>query len=163
MTLTDLYCHVDIGASASRVWSVLADLDHYREWNPWIRQASGRLATGATLELVVADPPETAPDTEHGGPHLLPDPHTIGGETLRPVIERVTPVSTLVLGVDWLDVEGRRTRHELRIEPIRSGTRLHQSHAVVAAGKDGAPDPFPPSAVRGVELMNAALKARAER
>lgn len=158
MTLTDLYCHVDIGASASRVWSVLADLDHYREWNPWIRQAAGRLATGATLELVVADPRH-----EEGTPAALPAPDDADVETLRPVIERVTPVSTLVVGVDWLDIEGRRTRHEYRIEPIRSGTRLHQSHALISAGKGGPPDPFPPSAVRGIELMNAALKARAER
>jgi hypothetical protein len=159
MTLTDLYCHVDIGASASRVWSVLADLDHYREWNPWIRQAAGRLATGATLELGVADP---RPDDD-GRATTLPAVEDVELETLRPVIERVTPVSTLVLGVEWLDIEGRRTRHEFRIEPIRSGTRLHQSHALLSAGKDGPPDPFPPSAVRGIELMNAALKARAER
>ena len=157
MTLTDLYCHVDIEASASRVWSVFSDLDHYREWNPWIRQASGRLATGATLELRVADPKqpqEPAISTPDDDPDL---------ETLRPVIERVTPVSTLILGVEWEEIRGRRTRHEYRIEPIRSGTRLHQSHVLVAAGKDGPPDAFSDRAVWGVELMNAALKARAER
>ena len=151
MTLTDLYCHVDIEASASRVWSVFSDLDHYCEWNPWIRRATGRLATGATLELQVADPTQ---------PHEAAD---LDLETLRPIIERVTPVSTLILGVEWEETRGRRTRHEYRIEPIRSGTRLHQSHVVVAAGKDGPPDPFSDRSVRGIELMNAALKARAER
>lgn len=150
-TLTDLHCHVDIRASASRVWSVLSDLDRYAEWNPWIRRASGRLATGACIEVWVA-----SRDTDG-------EPTEDDLEALRPQIERLTPVSTLVAGIDWADVEGRRTRHEFRIEPIRSGTRLHQSHSVVSPGVGRPDDPLAPLTVEAVTLMNEALKTRAER
>jgi hypothetical protein len=43
------------------VWSVLADLDAYPDWNPMIVRASGRLEQGASLDLSVRDaggPPE---------------------------------------------------------------------------------------------------------
>jgi hypothetical protein len=42
---------VDIAATPRQVWAVLADLDAYPEWDPFIRSASGRLAEGATLTL----------------------------------------------------------------------------------------------------------------
>jgi hypothetical protein len=42
---------VDITASPQEVWAVLADLDSYGEWNPFIQSASGQLAEGATLTL----------------------------------------------------------------------------------------------------------------
>ena len=37
---------VDIAATPRRVWAVLADLDAYPQWNPFIRSASGQLAEG---------------------------------------------------------------------------------------------------------------------
>src|SRR5258708_37845408 len=42
---------VDIAATPQQVWAVLADLDSYPQWNPFIRSASGQLAEGATLTL----------------------------------------------------------------------------------------------------------------
>jgi hypothetical protein len=42
---------VDIAATPEQVWAVLADLDTYPEWNPFIRSASGQLTEGATLTL----------------------------------------------------------------------------------------------------------------
>jgi hypothetical protein len=42
---------VDIAATPQQVWAVLADLDAYPQWNPFIRSASGQLAKGATLTL----------------------------------------------------------------------------------------------------------------
>jgi hypothetical protein len=42
---------VDIAATPQQVWAVLADLDAYPQWNPFIRSASGQLAEGATLTL----------------------------------------------------------------------------------------------------------------
>jgi hypothetical protein len=46
----------EIDAPPSRVWSVLADLPSYREWNPFIVEASGRLAAGEELSLRMALP-----------------------------------------------------------------------------------------------------------
>ncbi|WP_171168245.1 SRPBCC domain-containing protein [Streptomyces sp. I05A-00742] len=42
---------VDIAAPPHRVWEVLTDLSAYPEWNPLIRQASGRIAVGDRLAL----------------------------------------------------------------------------------------------------------------
>ncbi len=42
---------VDIAATPQQVWAVLADLDAYPQWNPFIRSASGQVAKGATLTL----------------------------------------------------------------------------------------------------------------
>jgi uncharacterized protein YndB with AHSA1/START domain len=42
-----------IAASPARVWSVLADLPAYREWNPWLRSAVGRLVPGAGVRARV--------------------------------------------------------------------------------------------------------------
>lgn len=42
---------VEIAANPMQVWHVLADLDRYQEWNPFIQSASGDLRVGATLTL----------------------------------------------------------------------------------------------------------------
>jgi len=42
---------IDIAAPPDDVWAVLAGLDSYREWNPFIQSASGQLTEGATLTL----------------------------------------------------------------------------------------------------------------
>jgi hypothetical protein len=47
---------VEIDAPAARVWSVLVDLPAYREWNPFIVEASGRVAVGEHLALRMALP-----------------------------------------------------------------------------------------------------------
>ncbi|MEV7420148.1 SRPBCC domain-containing protein [Streptomyces sp. NPDC089919] len=42
-----------IPAPASEVWAALTDLDRYHEWNPFIREASGTVAVGSRLQLVM--------------------------------------------------------------------------------------------------------------
>jgi uncharacterized protein YndB with AHSA1/START domain len=51
-----------IAASPERVWSVLADLPSYREWNPWLRSATGRLAPGGGVRarVILGDEIRTA-------------------------------------------------------------------------------------------------------
>jgi hypothetical protein len=47
---------VDIDAPPSRVWDVLVDLAAYPLWNPFIVEASGKVAVGETLSLRMALP-----------------------------------------------------------------------------------------------------------
>jgi hypothetical protein len=47
---------VEIDAPPARVWRVLVDLPAYREWNPFIVEASGTVAAGETLALRMALP-----------------------------------------------------------------------------------------------------------
>jgi len=43
---------VGIAAPADRIWAFVADLEGWREWNPVHPEINGRLAIGATLDLV---------------------------------------------------------------------------------------------------------------
>ncbi|MBS1124064.1 MAG: Polyketide cyclase/dehydrase [Deltaproteobacteria bacterium] len=43
----------EIEASAEAVWSVLTDLDQFRAWNPFIRDARGKARVGETIHLHV--------------------------------------------------------------------------------------------------------------
>jgi hypothetical protein len=47
---------VEIDAPPGRVWSILVDLPSYRDWNPFIVDASGTVAVGETLSLAMALP-----------------------------------------------------------------------------------------------------------
>jgi hypothetical protein len=47
---------VEIDAAPARVWSVLVDLPAYRDWNPFIVEASGTVAVGERLALRMALP-----------------------------------------------------------------------------------------------------------
>lgn len=155
MIPTEIHHQVDIAASSGRVWSVLCDLRHYDEWNPWIRRARGTVSEGAQLQLTVAPPDQ---DEEH----------------ITARVERVRPVTSISVVFDWPDVPGRRTRHEFRLDSTRAGTRLTQCHQVVHPGDtddlDGATAgqlaggvPFADRTHLALEMMSAALKARAER
>jgi hypothetical protein len=46
---------VTIDATPEQVWSVLADLEAYDEWNPFIVSSSGTVAVGATLTNTMRD------------------------------------------------------------------------------------------------------------
>lgn len=47
---------VEIDAPPAQVWGVLVDLAAYREWNPFIVEASGKVAVGEELTLSMALP-----------------------------------------------------------------------------------------------------------
>ncbi len=46
-----LQAEIEIQASAEQVWEVLTDFAAYRDWNPFIVQASGTALRGHRLEL----------------------------------------------------------------------------------------------------------------
>jgi hypothetical protein len=64
---------VEIDAPPASVWNVLVDLPAYREWNPFIVEASGTVAVGETLSMRMALPGRDPMTIE---PRLLVvDPH----------------------------------------------------------------------------------------
>jgi hypothetical protein len=143
MTKT-LATEIDIAAPRQRVWQVLADLSAYREWNPFIVEATGHVEQGGRLTLRMQN---------------------VGGRvmTLRPTVTEVREGELLRwLGRLWipglLDVE-----HTFALEDrAGSGTRLVQKEdfrgvlvPLVARTLDRG---TLPAFVR----MNEALKRRAE-
>ncbi|MEW6555266.1 MAG: SRPBCC domain-containing protein [Actinomycetota bacterium] len=47
----ELVTWIDIDAAAEDVWKVLTDFGSYPQWNPMIRQASGKLEAGERLQV----------------------------------------------------------------------------------------------------------------
>ncbi|NRB40113.1 MAG: SRPBCC domain-containing protein [Pseudomonadales bacterium] len=58
----------EIQASCQQVHSILADIDHYKDWNPWIVHATGSTQTGEMLKVTanmdVGKPGITKPRTQ---------------------------------------------------------------------------------------------------
>ena len=139
-----LHTAIEIAASPEDIWAVLADLDNYPRWNPFIPRIAGTLAPGERLEVRLAPP---------GG----------GGMTFRPTVLVATPGREL----RWLGrllVRGLFDgEHRFTLEPIGAGrVRFVQEERftgllvpLLARSLDG-----PTRA--GFEAMNRALKDRAE-
>ena len=56
-----IHTEIGIGAPAAKVWDILAAIDKWPEWNPFVR-ASGRLQVGERLEVEIT-PPGKSPMT----------------------------------------------------------------------------------------------------
>lgn len=139
-----VHTEIDISAAPALVWSVLADLSRYPEWNPMIRSAAGDLKRGSRLTLRF-NPPGTK------------------GTTFRPKLLVVDPVREL----RWQGQPGFplffESEHVFIIEPAGTGSRL--THDMLFYGllvplartriKRSIEGPF--------VLMNRALKERVEK
>jgi hypothetical protein len=70
-----LQTEIEIAASRERVWSVLADVDAWHEWNPVLKGLDGSLAVGAwhrlSLDVGVATVPIPVRLTEFRPPHEI--------------------------------------------------------------------------------------------
>lgn len=130
---------VDIEAVPERVWAALTSFDYYPDWNPFIRQASGRLRVGETLTLRMF-PAQGKP------------------MTFRPKVLVVEPQREL----RWI---GRLVlpfvfdgEHRFRLSPIEGGA----TRVVQAERFSGALVPFVPSVVERTvndfHRLNIALK-----
>jgi hypothetical protein len=141
--MREITTSVDIEAVPERVWAALTSFDYYPDWNPFIRQASGRLQVGQTLTLRMF-PAQGRP------------------MTFRPKVLVVEPVREL----RWIGRLGLPGvfdgEHRFRLSPIEGGaTRLVQAERF-----SGALVPF----VRGVvertvndfHRLNEALKKYVE-
>ena len=134
---------IDIAATPQQVWGVLADLDSYPQWNPFIRSASGQLAEGATLTL-----------------RLVPAQGR--AMTFRPKVLAARP-GELLRWIGRLIMPGIFDgTHRFALEDMGRHTRLTQSETF-----RGVLVPFTGKTITQTEAdfraLNQALKRRAER
>jgi hypothetical protein len=134
---------IDIAATPQQVWAVLADLDSYPQWNPFIRSASGQLAEGATLTLRLV-------------------PAQSRAMTFRPKVLAARP-GELLRWIGRLIMPGIFDgTHQFALEDMAGHTRLTQSETF-----RGVLVPFTGKTITQTEAdfcaLNQALKRRAER
>ena len=134
---------IEIEASADRVWEVLAELEAYPVWNPFVVSMVGELTPGARLTVRLQPP---------GGRAM----------TLRPTVLRAEPGREL----RWLGRLGVRGlldgEHHFTIQPL-GPARVRFVHGeafrgllVRLVGRTLG------RTAQGFEAMNRALKALAE-
>ena len=54
--MRELITEIEIDALPEVVWRVLTDLEHYDQWNPFVRKAEGEVREGAKLAVEIAPP-----------------------------------------------------------------------------------------------------------
>ena len=143
--MTSLTVAIDIAASADRVWSVLTDLDHFGDWNPFIREASGSLAVGGTVHVHVRSPI---------GLPLRFSATVLACEPGRELRWRGTFLAARLAGGE----------HAFVIEPLGPGRVRFIQREEFSGWLPRLVSPLLRSQTRrGFDQMNRALKARAEK
>ena len=140
-----IHTEIAIHAPAKIVWSLLTDLSGYGEWNPFILEASGRPGPGARLTCRPRMP---------GTGRIL---------TFHPKVTRFDPLKEFAWKGGVLFPGLADGEHIFEMHPLSSGGVLHVHNQEFT----GLLAPFIPKAVmkrtrQGFEMMNQALKARAE-
>ena len=143
--MKEVSAEIEIEAPADRVWQVLTDFAKFPEWNPFIRQMSGEVRTGAQLQVQLGPT---------GGRVMSFKPKMVNVETNREM--------------SWLGrllIPGLfNGEHSFTIEALdEKGVRFVQHEKFT-----GLLVPFMAKSLdrdtrRGFEEMNRALKERAER
>jgi hypothetical protein len=133
---------IEIAASPERVWSVLADVARWQEWNPFVRSFEGELREGARVKLRIGPPGR-------------------GTTTFRPRVLEANGRALRWLG--HLGVPGLFDgEHHIRLERLtEQRTRVHHGERFA-----GLLVPLLSGLLKDTEkgfwAMNRALKARAE-
>ena len=142
--MKQLHTEVLIEASPEQVWAVLTDFAHYGDWNPFLVSVAGVPQQGERLNVRLAPP---------GGRQI----------TLKPVLTEVVTGQVL----EWWGHLGVRGifdgRHRFELHPAGAGTRLVQGEIFTGALVPLMARTLDRGTAAGFALMNAALKARAER
>ena len=143
--MIELRCATEIDAPAGVVWRTLTDLEHFAEWNPFIREASGSTAVGATVHVRAEPRP---------GLHLPFDATILEREEERELRWRGSFLAPWLAGGE----------HTFTIEPLGE-RRVRFVQREIFSGV--LPRLLAPLLVRetrrGFDAMNQALKERAER
>jgi len=143
--MIDLSVASDIDAPAEAVWRALTDLPRFREWNPFIREASGSARVGARLRVRVR-PSLPVP--------LVFRPTVLVSDENRELRWRGCFLAPWLASGD----------HRFTLEPAGEGrTRLVQREVFSGLLPTLASWLLEREARRGFRAMNRALKARVER
>jgi hypothetical protein len=140
----ELHTEINIDATPEAVWQVLTDLDRWTDWNPFITSSVGQPEVGEKLVNRMEPPDGKA-------------------MTFKPRVTVVEDATTF----EWLGrlvlpgVFDGRHRFELAATPT-GGTRLTQSEDLDGVLVRFMRKSLDTQTLQGFELMNDALKARAE-
>ncbi len=141
-TQREVKAEIEIQTSAEQVWRVLTDLRAYPIWNPYIYPVEGELKPGAQIEIT------------------LHDGRTV---TYRPTVLTVEPNRELSWGGRFAGMFERI--QTFTIEPTNPAG-AHRARLVSRELFRGllllALGTMPDDAQRGLDLMNRALRDRAE-
>ena len=133
----------DIAAPRWRVWQVLTDVDRYPAWNPFVTSVDGVLREGGKLRVRIEPPGRRA-------------------VTFEPTVVALAQERELrwrgrLLVPGLLDGE-----HAFRLEERAGGCRFRQTERFLGVLVPLLGAGLLEATRRGLEAMNAALKARAE-
>jgi hypothetical protein len=140
----ELHTTIDIDATPAIVWEILTDLTGYSDWNPFITSSAGRPEVGEKLINRMVPP---------GGKAM----------TFKPRVTVIEDGKTF----EWLGrlvlpgVFDGRHRFELLATPT-GGTRLIQAEYFGGVLVGFLRRSLNTETLQGFELMNVALKTRAE-
>jgi hypothetical protein len=51
--MREIKTEIQIAASPAKVWTILTDFDHWKDWNPIVKQVSGAAAVGSQLRVTM--------------------------------------------------------------------------------------------------------------
>jgi len=54
--MKEIYTEIEIDAPAGVVWNILTDFDNFPNWNPFIKEISGKQEEGAQIEAFIKPP-----------------------------------------------------------------------------------------------------------
>jgi hypothetical protein len=143
--MKELYAEIEINASPEKVWQVLTDFDHFKDWNPFIRSIQGTPQAGSKLNVQIQPP----------GRRLA---------TFRPRVVKFEPQQE----IRWLGhmlVPGLfDDQHTFKVEPLGS----NQTRFIHREKFNGVLVPLLTRSLdgetrKGFKEMNEALKKRAEK
>lgn len=138
-----LHSEIEIDATPEVVWDTLLDFASYSEWNPFVVSIEGEAEIGSRLQARLQLPEGMA-------------------SVFKPTVTALEPNRHL----EWLGVVGFRGvfdgRHQFRIDATAAGTRFTQSEEFTGILAPLMMMMIKSKTQLGFELMNKAIKERAE-
>ena len=139
----ELRTEITIDAPPERVWEILMDLEHYPEWNPFVTSARGTPEVGQRLVNRLEEPSGRA-------------------MTIKPTVTARDEGAVF----EWLGHLGVRGvfdgRHRFEVRPADGGTHFRQDEYFSGVLVRPLRKSLDTGTLRGFEVMNQALKERAE-